>query len=85
VEGQAETYTGRQDLRFDLQIMGHFHHRNSIPGIVTGGCLKGYDEYAMTGNFAFEEATQELMIFTPERGLTFQAPIHVQDKEDEGW
>ncbi len=81
----AESYTGRSDLRFDLQIMGHFHHRNSLPGIITGGCLKGYDEYAMTGNFPFDEASQELMIFTPERGLTFQAPIYVQDKEAEGW
>lgn len=81
----AESYTGRSDLRFDLQIMGHFHHRNSLPGIITGGCLKGYDEYAMTGNFVPEEATQEMMIFTPERGLTFQTPIHVQDREAEGW
>lgn len=81
----AETYTGRKDLRFDIQLMGHFHHRNSLPGIITGGCLKGYDEYAMTGNFPYEQATQELMIFTPERGLTFQTPIHVQDREDEGW
>ncbi len=81
----AETYTGRKDLRFDIQLMGHFHHRNSLPGIITGGCLKGYDEYAMTGNFPFDEASQELLIFTPERGLTFQAPVYVQDKEDEGW
>jgi predicted phosphodiesterase len=81
----AETYTGRKDLRFDIQLMGHFHHRNSLPGIITGGCLKGYDEYAMTGNFPFDEASQELLIFTPERGLTFQAPIYVQDREAEGW
>lgn len=81
----AESYTGRTDLRFDIQLMGHFHHRNSLPGIITGGCLKGYDEYAMTGNFPFEEASQELLIFTPEHGVTFQAPIWVQDKEREGW
>lgn len=81
----AESYTGRTDLRFDIQLMGHFHHRNSLPGIITGGCLKGYDEYAMTGNFPFEEASQELIIFTPERGVTFQAPIWVQDKKAEGW
>lgn len=81
----ARRYTGRTDLEFDLQLMGHFHHRNSLPGIITVGCLKGYDEYANLGNFPFEPASQELLIITPERGLTFQAPIWVQDKEAEGW
>lgn len=71
----ARRYTGREDLGFDLQLMGHFHHRNSLPGMVTVGCLKGYDEYAMTSNFPFEPPSQELLIITPERGLTFQAPI----------
>lgn len=80
----ARRFTGREDLGFDLQLVGHFHHRNSLPGIITVGCLKGYDEYAMTGNFPFEQPSQELLIITPERGVTFQAPIWVQDK-DEVW
>ncbi len=81
----AKRYTGRTDLDFDLQLFGHFHHRNSLPGIVTVGTLKGYDEYAMTANFPYEPASQELLIITPERGVTFQAPIWVQDREAEGW
>lgn len=81
----ARRYTGRSDLEFDLQLMGHFHHRNALPGIITGGCLKGYDEYAMSGNFPYEPPSQELLIVTPERGITFQAPIWVQDRENEQW
>ncbi len=81
----AARYTGRDDLSFDMQLMGHFHHRNSIPGIITVGCLKGYDEYSMTKNYPYEPPSQELLIITPERGLTFTAPIWVQDKEAEGW
>lgn len=81
----AVRYTGNTDLRFDVILQGHIHHRNSIPGIITGGALKGYDEYAAGGNFPFEPASQELMIVTPERGVTFQAPIWVQDREAEGW
>ena len=81
----AVRYTGNTDLRFDVILQGHIHHRNSIPGIITGGALKGYDEYASQGNFPFEPASQELVIVTPERGPTFQAGIFVQDRDEEGW
>lgn len=81
----AIRYTGNESLRFDLTIQGHIHHRNSLPGVVTVGALKGYDEYANTGNYPFEPASAEMLIITPERGLTFQAPIWVQDPYAEGW
>ena len=81
----AVRYTGDERLRFDIILQGHIHHRNSIPGIITAAALKGYDEYAAKGNFPFEPASQELLIVTPERGVTFQAPIYVQDQEAEGW
>lgn len=81
----AVRYTGDISLNFDVILQGHIHHRNSIPGIITGGAAKGYDEYAAKGNFPFEPASQELIIVTPERGCTFQAPIYVEDPEDEGW
>ncbi len=76
---------GSTALDYDIQLLGHFHHRNSFPGTITVGCAKGYDEYANLGNFPFEPPSQELLIMTPERGITFQAPIWVQDREAEGW
>jgi len=81
----AKRYTGKDDLDYDVQLLGHFHHRNSFPGTITVGCLKGYDEYANLGNFPYEPPSQELLIMTPERGITFQAPIWVQDRGAEGW
>lgn len=72
-------------LAFDVQLFGHFHHRTTLPGMVMAGCLKGYDEYAMGGNFPFEPPSQELLMVTPERGVTFQAPIWVADRSAEGW
>lgn len=81
----ARMYTGNDDLDYQIQLLGHFHHRNSFPGTITVGTLKGYDEYANQGNFPFEPASQELLIITPERGITFQAPIWVVDREAEGW
>ena len=81
----AVRYTGDPNLRFDVILQGHIHHRNSIPGIITVGALKGYDEFANKVNYPFEPASQELLIVTPERGVTFQAPIYVQDQAAEGW
>ena len=81
----AARYTKRDDLGFDLILQGHIHHRNSLPGIITGGALKGYDEFASDKRFPFEPASQELLIITPERGVTFQAPIYVADPDAEGW
>lgn len=81
----AAKYAGRTDLAFDLQLMGHFHHRNSLPGIITVGSLKGYDEYAGEKNYPFEPASQELLVVTPERGITVQLPVWVTDREKEGW
>ncbi len=81
----AVRYTGREDLHFDIQLMGHFHHRIALPGVVVGGCLKGYDEYSMVQNYPYEPPSQELMVVTPEHGVTFQAPVWVQDRGEEGW
>lgn len=81
----AIRYTGNEALRFDLTIQGHIHHRNSLPGVVTVGSVKGYDEFTSRGNYPFEPASAEMLIITPERGLTFQAPIWVADPVDEGW
>jgi len=81
----AIRYTKDPSLGFDLIIQGHVHHRNSIPGVITVGALKGYDEYASDKNYPFEPASQELLIVTPQRGVTFQAPIYVADRKAEGW
>jgi len=81
----AEAARHDPSLAFDVQLFGHFHHRTTLPGMVMAGCLKGYDEYAMGGNFPFDPPSQELLMVTPERGITFQAPIWVADREAEGW
>lgn len=81
----AIRYTGNENLRFDVTIQGHIHHRNSLPGVITVGSVKGYDEHTSRGNYPFEPASAEMLIVTPERGVTFQAPIWVQDPFDEGW
>jgi predicted phosphodiesterase len=72
---------------YDVMVMGHWHQNISLPsrGLLVGGCLKGYDEYAYVSNFEPEPPQQSLWITTPEHGITFQAPVFVGDREAEGW
>lgn len=70
---------------FSTLWMGHWHQYLSTPSLVVNGSLKGYDEYAMVSNFAFEQPQQAFAIVTPEKGLTIQAPIFVVDRKREKW
>jgi len=70
---------------FTTLWMGHWHQYLSTPSLIINGSLKGYDEYAKVSNFAFEPPQQALAVVTPERGLTFQAPVFCLDRKKEGW
>lgn len=72
-------------LPLHLMVMGHFHQVIDIPGLIVGGSMKGYDEYAFGLNLRPEEAAQYAWITTPERGKTIPLPIFLQDREAEGW
>lgn len=72
------------DRQLDLLVCGHFHSRYTAPGILTAGTLKGQDEYAAGRGFAFQEPSQELLLFG-ERGLIGNLPIWVADRQTEGW
>ena len=60
---------------FDYLVMGHFHQYGSVQGVMLNGSLKGYDEYAITHNFAPEPAQQAMFVMHPEYGVTFQMPV----------
>jgi hypothetical protein len=72
---------------YDIQVLGHWHQSIFLPskGLLVGGCLKGYDEFAYVSNFEPEPPQQALWITTPERGVTFMAPVFVMDRQQEGW
>ena len=73
------------DHPMDILVMGHFHQYLQLPGLIVGGSLKGYDEYAYGHNLRPEIAQQSFFIVTPEHGVTMHAPIILQDRESEGW
>lgn len=69
----------------DTLVMGHFHQVLDLPGLIVGGSMKGYDEYAYGHNLRPEKAAQMLWLTTPERGKTITMPIDLQDRKAEGW
>lgn len=71
----------------NVMAMGHWHQ--TIPllthGLMVGGCLCGYGEFAYLGNFKPEPPQQAFWVTTPEHGPTFFTSIFVQDRKAEGW
>lgn len=70
---------------YDLLVMGHWHSLIFGPQWIVNGSLKGYDEYAYTENFSFEEPQQALWLMTPEHGKTWTAPILPANRRAERW
>jgi predicted phosphodiesterase len=67
---------------YDVMVMGHFHQTLYLPGVIVGGCMKGYDEFASNCNFPPEPARQSLWMTTPERGITLMSSV---DCDPGGW
>lgn len=80
----------RQDIAgvpMKRMVIGHMHQLINIPGVIMGGCLKGYDEYAFGLNLPPDPdgASQAMWITSPEREQVLWMPIYLQDREAEGW
>lgn len=71
---------------FDVMVMGHFHTSLWMPtkGLIVGGSVIGYNEYAYQNNLEVE-APQCAFWLTAPRGITVSAPLFVQDRRAEGW
>lgn len=72
---------------YDIMVMGHWHQSIMFPskGLIVGGAVKGYDEYSYVNNHEPEPPQCAFWVTTPEHGVTFTAPVFVQDRAKEGW
>ncbi len=70
---------------WDTLVMGHFHSSYFLRGLIVGGSLVGYSEYAYTQNLPYEEPQCAFWLTTPERGITISAPVFVSDRKAENW
>lgn len=76
------------DMAYDTMIIGHWHQLIQLQRLIVNGSLKGYDEYAYSNNFGFEEPRQALWITHPEHGITFSMAVNVgspSEKEYSSW
>ena len=61
---------------YDILICGHFHQYIQLRRLIVNGSLKGYDEYAASNNYGFEEPAQAMWITHPRHGITFRMPCY---------
>ena len=67
---------------YDTMLLCHFHRYMPLGDqLIVNGSLVGYSEYANAGNFGFEPPKQALWITHPERGITFQMPVLVEESK----
>lgn len=86
--GQLRAATQRiaMDQPLDWMVVGHFHqYMPPSQGLIMGGSLKGYDEYAAGKHLRPEQPQQGLWVTTPERGPTVFAPVQPMNRKLEGW
>ena len=69
------------DMEYDTMLLGHFHQYLHHGRVIVNGSLKGYDEYAYTNNFGFEQPQQALWITHPRHGQTFRMPVFVGEQK----
>ena len=64
-------------LDYDTMICGHWHQYMQLNRLIVNGSLKGYDEYAFSGNFPFEPPQQALWLTHPKYRITYRMPVYV--------
>jgi hypothetical protein len=63
------------DMPFDVMICGHWHQLIQLEHLIVNGSMKGYDEYAYSGNFGYEVPRQALWLTHPRHKITFRMPV----------
>lgn len=66
------------NMGYDTMICGHWHQLIQLERLIVNGSLKGYDEYAYSGNFGFEPPRQALWMTHPKHGITVSMPVLVE-------
>lgn len=54
----------------DFVLIGHYHQARDFGSLIVNGCLPGFNEYAKTLGLGAEPASQTLLIFHPEYGIS---------------
>lgn len=63
-------------FRQDKIYLGHFHSCISIPTATVNGSIIGYNAYAMSNGFSFEEPAQMYELYDSDKGLLLTRKIY---------
>ena len=70
-------------MGYDVLLLGHWHQLIQMQRLIVNGSLKGYDEYAYSNNFGYEQPRQALWLTHPEHGIIMSMPVNVDRERDE--
>jgi len=82
IRGDQKTRSrnGQIGQPYDTMICGHYHQLMWLSKVIVNGSLCGYNEFAAnTLRAPFEVPRQALFCVHPEKGVTFQMPILVEE------
>ena len=81
-KGQAQKMMRQSQIEqpFDTMVIGHWHYRLWLPGTITNGSLKGYDEYSFIGNLACTQP-QQFLWMTKDDMITFFMPLYLTKRQ----
>jgi hypothetical protein len=68
-------------MGYDTLCVGHWHQYIHTRTLIVNGSIKGYDEYAYTNNFSYEDPQQALWLTHPRHGITFRMPVNCERGE----
>ena len=68
-----------QQITADLDCIGHFHTRFSLPNVLINGSVVGFDSYALKIGARPENPMQTFQLIDSKRGFTVNTPILVNE------
>ena len=66
----------KQIFNQDKIYLGHFHSCIAIPNVVVNGSIIGYNTFALSNGFAYEEPAQMYQVFDTEIGELLTRKIY---------
>jgi hypothetical protein len=67
---------------YDTLEFGHFHQLHMTRTLIANGSIKGWDEYAMSSNFSYEQPAQALYLTHAKYGINHFMPVLADEKPD---
>lgn len=64
---------------YDTLMLGHFHQLYQNQKLIINGSTKGYDEYALANNFAYEPPQQAFFLTHHKYGINHFMPVLAED------